>query len=801
VHIACNNGDATALAELLNYGYDPNQATEHGYLPIHIACDKGHVDAVRQLIASNASLNLPDRNGATAAHWCCIRGRVGCLDLLLEAGIIIHAQDNQGRTPLHHATKWNQHECARKLLQRGANANAMDHRDETPLIMYHSRESVDMQRQSSFAQSQIPSPMATAATPRTLSQVTSNTLSNSTLPSMSSNVGDATSTTITQVSYNVHCDSQVFLDPQVNQVSSSLNTNTSRTDTSLDSQVSFSFGNESLPSLRDNNFLSPNKRISHTALDYRENDRKGVGEFGQVFVATYLQSNQRVALKILNGYSPETVDTFQKECECMWKIDHKNIVKWLHYIDDPHNSILGYTMELMDDNLRSILNERKPSLCDALRYAIEVAQGLVYLHSQKLAHNDLKPENVLLRVDPDTGIEETKLCDFGAVSTRDAVSKTASHGIMTMHYAAPERLSGSRRYSLAADVYSFGIVLNELLSGKKPYHNENLDPFGFSVDVIQGKRPEMAHGIPDKLRELIEKCWSEKSGQRPSMTVVLESLQNFLVEFSTISYDDLVFGEGKLGKGGFGSVRKAQCSVSKKSVAVKTLLDYSDNIVKHFQKEWRCLKLTTHQNIVTAHYSFRDPKKEIIGYTMELMDYNLKWKMRAKKLEFEEVLFIALQIANGLCHLHENDLAHNDLKPENVLLCEQSGKRQVKLCDFGAVSTREHVARSCTHMQHTPRYTSPERLKGGKYALSTDVYSYGILLNEMLTGERPFKDTEGIAMFFAVFEEKKRPALCEGIPDELKEMIERCWHHEAEQRPTMVEVRAVLEELYSGFRD
>jgi len=150
---------------------------------------------------------------------------------------------------------------------------------------------------------------------------------------------------------------------------------------------------------------------------------------------------------------------------------------------------------------------------------IDIASGVLYLHSSGISHNDLKAQNVLI----DTHMR-AKVADFGLSSKRTATSLVG-----TPYWMAPELLRGEPGDTKAADVYAFGVTMSEILTRRDPYHD--LVP----IEVLEGVadpervpplRPALPDGLPRDLYELINECWHKNPARRPNFSEVLARLED-----------------------------------------------------------------------------------------------------------------------------------------------------------------------------------------------------------------------------------------------------------------------------------
>lgn len=170
-------------------------------------------------------------------------------------------------------------------------------------------------------------------------------------------------------------------------------------------------------------------------------------------------------------------------------------------------------------SLRDVLdNNPKLSSSQRLKLAKDAAKGMVYLHSRKVIHRDLKTQNLLVNAN-----WECKVADFGISTVKENKTQIMTC-IGTPIYMAPEVLVKAK-YSEKADVFSFGILLTELYSGKVPYSDTNLGQHLLMDKIINdGLRPDVS-SFPDALRELILDCWNIDPKLRPSFAEILVRLR------------------------------------------------------------------------------------------------------------------------------------------------------------------------------------------------------------------------------------------------------------------------------------
>lgn len=214
--------------------------------------------------------------------------------------------------------------------------------------------------------------------------------------------------------------------------------------------------------------------------------------------------------------------------------------------------------------------------------------------------------------------------------------------------------------------------------------------------------------------------------------------------------------ENKLGEGGMGAVYIGEHLMMKRRVAIKTLLPQfttNDNAVQRFQREAQAASAIGHPNIVTIHDLGQTPDG-MLYIVMELLDgRDLGQEVRHLKnqgvslMDPTRAFGVMTQVAEGLAAAHEKGVVHRDLKPDNIFLSPgRDGADRVRLLDFGISKIRTpspDQARLTTDgsLLGTPYYMSPEQAQGkSDIDHRADIYAYGVILYELLTGRVPFED-------------------------------------------------------------
>lgn len=262
--------------------------------------------------------------------------------------------------------------------------------------------------------------------------------------------------------------------------------------------------------------------------------------------------------------------------------------------------------------------------------------------------------------------------------------------------------------------------------------------------------------------------------------------------------------EGKLGEGGFGTVYKGVHPLIGKRVAIKVLnREFSANpeIVSRFISEARAVNQIQHRNIIDI-FSFGQLEDKRQYFVMEMLEGMPldTYLSRRGRLPVEEAVAVLRPISRALDAAHGQGIAHRDLKPENIFLSFlEDGAPFPKLLDFGIAKLMgDHTSghKTGTGMPiGTPFYMSPEQCRGRGVDHRTDIYSFGVMLFELLGGERPFGGEEMMDLMLKHIGETP-PSITSVAPElraELDAPLLHMMSKEAAERPASVS--AALEEF------
>ncbi len=218
----------------------------------------------------------------------------------------------------------------------------------------------------------------------------------------------------------------------------------------------------------------------------------------------------------------------------------------------------------------------------------------------------------------------------------------------------------------------------------------------------------------------------------------------------------------KLGKGAMGEVFLMEDAKLDRKVAIKTIrpdVDMSSRqaieMRQRFVREAQTAGRLTHPNIVTIYDSF-EGEGGVAFIVMEYVEgYTLANLIKKSRLTVPQIKHVITNAAAGLQHAHDNGVFHRDVKPENIMISPKTSV--VKLMDFGIARLVESSMTMTGSVLGTPAYMAPEQVTGRKVDARSDIFSLGVVLFELLAGQRPFSGNSASELFFAILQ-KENPA-------------------------------------------
>jgi len=551
----------------------------------------------------------------------------------------------------------------------------------------------------------------------------------------------------------------------------------------------------------------------------------GQGACGEV--CQYEWKGTPVAVKVIykSLLHKDTKGEFEKETEILKCLRHPNVVLFMGTCTLKGNlSII--TEYLNRGSLRDVLNNsvlaNELDWNTKIKMAIDVAQGMNYLHTYnpKIIHRDLKTLNLLV----DTSFN-VKVSDFGLsrfVSSSNEIAKTFCG---TLPWIAPEVFAGNG-YSTQADVFSYGIVLWEILTHKQPQGNTATTALG---------HPEIPVTCPLPFAELIRECCSKRPEHRPTFQQIIQKLKSMTTLVPSFPPANIGLTspsnvlQSNTTPGGPGS---NEVDLTKWTIALSSLVDvkfltkdqdgnsilkgkYKDRLVtiKNFttpiteaeKKQWAVLASVKSPHAVEfIGVVYNKQEHAIISEYMANGSLESLMLNKSSNFTLQSTLNFALQMAESInvLHTHSPVILHRGITSSSFLL---DSENNLKITDFGLSRFQIHENMiSLAEIKGNYIYSPPELLSQAQFTQKSDVYSFSIVLWELFERfsckvyKKPFSDIE-LDYDFQILNHtgklNKRPTISENVPKEISKLLQQCWDSEPKVRPSFNQILTELKNI------
>lgn len=321
------------------------------------------------------------------------------------------------------------------------------------------------------------------------------------------------------------------------------------------------------------------------------------------------------------------------------------------------------------------------------------------------------------------------------------------------------------------------------------------------------KDPDLRYFISNRalfnnLQELV-KYYSQKANGLCTELQVPCITEKPVTEGLTHSYNEsfeidrnLFRLERKIGQGQFGDVWIAEFKVTKMKVAIKTLKEGMNPT--DFKKEAEIMQKFFHPKLIQL-YGLCTTEEPIFIITELMINGSLLDYLQTpigKRLSNDTLIYIASQIADGMAYLEERNFIHRDLAARNVLVGEN---HEVKVADFGlarVVKDSQNIYAAREGTKFPIKWTAPEAAIYNKFSIKSDVWSFGVVLTEIVThGRTPYPSMTNQEVLYQVSRNYRMPKPMD-CDDKLYQIMLNCWRHEPEDRPTFEYLKNRLENYF-----
>ncbi len=454
--------------------------------------------------------------------------------------------------------------------------------------------------------------------------------------------------------------------------------------------------------------------IGQTVSQYRVLEKLGEGGMGAVYKAEDTKLHRIVALKCLPFHlasDEKAKDRLLQEAQASSALNHPNIATTYYMFEDKGQEFI--CMEYVEGQTLSDLFTRGPLAVEkALHISVQVADGLSEAHKKGIIHRDIKSENIML-----TSRDLVKIMDFGLARLKGAghLTKTGST-VGTIAYMSPEQAQGLE-VDHRTDIFSLGVVLYEMLAGKRPFEGLHETAILYSIlnedpQSLEFTPSGLTSALSNVLAKALEKDRTKRYQTMEEMLLDLRTALKVLEgtplpsapsakgtpapdETSSrevmLDPEDLV-GETignyqiveEIGRGGMGIVYKALQISLNRVVALKVLpkqYTRDSEFLLRFQREARAAAGLNHPNIVQIHEIGQ--QSGIHFFAMEHVDgKNLKDVLKGEEdpLSLLQAIDITWDVCKALDFAHKQGVVHRDIKPHNIMISKNG---DTKVFDFG----------------------------------------------------------------------------------------------------------------------
>ncbi len=440
---------------------------------------------------------------------------------------------------------------------------------------------------------------------------------------------------------------------------------------------------------------------------------------------------------------------------------HPNILGVRDFFKNENGDLFILVTEDLKGQALSLYN-KKPLLTltfdQKLSIIKDILTALGYAHKYEVIHRNLTPDVILIDAQA-----QAKLTGFDyARVTQNRDSTIAGDIVEDLDYSyhAPECYGDPSKATIASDVYSAGIIFYELLTKQKPFADKNQVFNGDGIFPV--KASEIVGNLPEGIDHWLQKlCAFDVEERYLSAAVALKELSQLItpqaeaspteLPKTTIDKDidltnlpvghilqDRFVVQQRLGKpGGFGVAYKINDPVGDVMLVIKLITRDRISVYQRLRQEYQILKkVPDHPYVVKVVWADKLTADDTPYIIFEYADgFNVEELIEQEALSLDDAVKIAQQTAEGLAHLHNNQVYHLDIKPSNLLWTEQG----VKIIDFNVSVTKENN----DHLGGgTRRYLPPDldlqQAANTEEKIDRDLYAWGITFYECLAGKYPF---------------------------------------------------------------
>ncbi len=574
--------------------------------------------------------------------------------------------------------------------------------------------------------------------------------------------------------------------------------------------------------------------------NYRTVKLLGKGGMGIVLEAVDESLDMIVAMKLMDPMLSQDKNfkrRFQAEAKALARLNSNNIVRVLALRESEFG--LYIVMEYVDGNTVAdrIVNLGKLSWKETAPILTQLLTAISHAHENGVIHLDIKPRNIMI-----DQADIVKVTDFGLAKLQQvSQSTTATFNAGTITYMSPEQIRGREKVDERSDIYSIGVTVYEMLSGRTPYDKTSAF-YDLQKTILKGRPPSLADfapELPNPLVQLVMKSIHKNPGRRfqtaremldaikqfeagtleitpppvAEETVVFKPLQDgtfespptpspekmrptqiFKSEEVEIKLEpgEKIFQyelDEKIRSGKNGMIFRARDTELNRDVALKFFAEDAvpnDEVRQQLIQIIRTVTDLNHPAIASVYDVCHEGKYDFLC-TEWLPGNSLKKQITSGPMDLDNALGVAIQTAEALKTAHAQGIYHLVLSPSNVVILEDD---RVKVLGFGISELLQHEDfLSNDILLGTFAYLAPEIASGEPGTERSDVFSLGLILLEMCSGTNPFRRKSHVETLFALVNSRLASIqkLAMEIPDSMVKIIEKALAKDPKDRYATIE--------------
>jgi serine/threonine protein kinase len=520
----------------------------------------------------------------------------------------------------------------------------------------------------------------------------------------------------------------------------------------------------------------------------------GRGETGILCCGRQLSERRAVTIKLLRervDLSSEDLLRCQREVELLERLKSENVHRVIG--TGVWKERTFFALEALEGELLShlIRGGSRFDTDEILHVGEGVARALQAAWSSGIVHGAIRPSNIFLTSDG-----TVKVSGFGTKRCQEARPESPSQ-LAVLRYLAPEQWF-AKPLDVQSDLYSLGVVLYELATGKPPFDGfDSATSLQYQMAYVDPPSPRAGGSlIPPELDRLIMRCLEKSPSRRiPTPKKFVEELAGIHRSSKTpripkAPSDDLgdfeVFEDQIVGEGGMGTLYRGKQRSLERPVAIKVIRGIftgNPECVQRFRREGELLAEINDPTVVQVFGT--GTWRGRLFYAMELVEgADLAAILdQGRKFSSAEILDIAGGVARALRAAWKFKIVHRDIKPSNILITPD---QRIKVADFGLAKSLRIPRTDSKLLAGTSEYLSPQQAVGQNVDIRSDLYSLGIVMYELVAGRTPFRgDGSQTGVIYQHVYEAPPPVweFVPEVPRSLARLIHRCLRKNPQERP------------------